>query len=99
MPRYIDIDKMNMWTEVDQESCSRENCASTDYDCNECYYNNGGSEDVAPVIHSKWGTSYFEDGYKVNMTCLNCGEHFSADYNDTNKYNYCPNCNAKMDKE
>lgn len=54
------------------------------------------TENAAPVVYSKWKTSYFEDGYKVNMTCLNCGGHFSADYNDAKCYNYCPNCGARM---
>ena len=99
MGRYIDIDKMTEWTEVDRESCSRENCISANLDCNECFYNNGGAEDVAPVIHSSWNISYFEDGYKVNMICLNCDECFSADYSVSECYNYCPNCGAKMDKE
>ena len=54
MARYIDIDKMKKWTEVEHEDCIRQYCASTDYDCNECYYNNAETEDVAPVVHAKW---------------------------------------------
>lgn len=84
MPRYIDIDKMNGWTEVDHESCSRDSCGSCDYDCNECYYNNGGEEDVAPVVHSSWRTLC---GYSK---CNTCGQR------SIKQSNYCPNCGAKM---
>lgn len=97
MERYIDIDKMKKWTEVDQSSCSRERCASTNYDCNECYYNNGGAEDVAPVIHAKWiekeWAEEFDNRLISNYECSNCKEWLR------DKSNYCPNCGAKMDKE
>ena len=91
MARYIDIDKMKRWTEVDQKSCSSENCAGIDYDCNECYYNNGGGEDVAPVVHAEWE---HKDGIYGVAFCSNCG--FELKYNNTN---FCSNCGAKMDKE
>lgn len=98
MPRYIDIDKMNRWTEVDQESCSRDNCASRDYDCNECYYNNGGAEDVAPVVHAKW--ERIENPYLCSdmftYECSNCREQLCMV--PENIALYCPGCGAKMDK-
>ena len=54
--------------------------------------------DVAPVVHSQWyqkkmtvpkarGHSY------VVWACSNCNEH------ERKRYNYCPNCGAKMDLE
>lgn len=87
MPRYIDIDKMNRWTEVDQECCSRDSCDSCDYDCNECFYNNGGAEDVAPVVHAKWVP--WEELYE----CSNCGFALKD-----NRAKYCQHCGAKMDE-
>lgn len=84
MARYVDIDKMReficpeVWT-------SGENCP--DEGCSECFYNNGGAEDVAPVDHAEW----FKSNY--DFICTNCGIH-SKDY-----HNYCPDCGAKMDKE
>ena len=98
MPRYIDIDKMNKWTEVDQQSCSRENCVSTSYDCNECYYNNGGAEDVTPVVHAEWlpmtNPIEWHDG-REHFECSNCGIYHAPLKNER----YCPYCAAKMDKE
>lgn len=89
MARYIDIDKMKRWTEVDQKSCSRENCGSTDYDCNECYYNNGGAEDVEPVVHARWKRNIADF-----FVCSNCHYIYGS-----REYAYCPNCGAKMDNE
>ena len=95
MLRYIDIDKMKRWTEVDQQSCSREHCASTSYDCNECYYNNGGEEDVAPVVHSRW-EELTDGGYlDPRMICSNCSNISTP----LVSWKFCPNCGAKMDKE
>lgn len=99
MARYIDIDKMKRWTEVDQQSCSRERCASTSYDCNECYYNNGGAEDVAPVIHAKWKILENEYAYDDMFTyeCSNCLSELCMSSDAFAPY--CPNCGAKMNKE
>lgn len=51
MARYIDIDKMREYNcprlFESGEACPDEGCA-------ECFYNNGGAEDVAPVGHAKW---------------------------------------------
>lgn len=97
MARYIDIDKMNRWTEVDQKCCSRDNCASTDYDCNECYYNNGGAEDVAPVIHAKWESKLADNGWK-DVSCSNCKHTINVDVHCSVDYKYCPYCGAKMNQ-
>lgn len=94
MARYIDLDKFENYY-LDCIHYNRQECGGT---CTICYYNYGGVEEVAPVIHSSWDISYFEDGYKVNMKCLNCGKYFTADYSKLEHYNYCPNCGAKMDK-
>lgn len=91
MARYIDIDKMTEWTEVERESCSRENCISADLDCNECYYNHGGAEDVAPVIHAEWVGI---DDDPMKFRCSKCSEMYWGI-----RRNFCPNCGAKMDKE
>lgn len=42
--------------------------------------------DVAPVVHGRWKR------YGRNLgECSNCGEIVNI------RYNYCPNCGAKMD--
>lgn len=44
------------------------------------------SADVAPVVHGRWKR------YGRNLgECSNCGEIVNI------RYNYCPNCGAKMD--
>lgn len=44
--------------------------------------------DVAPVVHGRWKR------YGRNLgECSNCGEIVNI------RYNYCPNCGAKMDLE
>lgn len=43
--------------------------------------------DVAPVVHGRWKR------YGRNLgECSNCGEIVNI------RYNYCPNCGAKMDE-
>lgn len=48
--------------------------------------------DVAPVVHGRWiPAEYpFEDEYQ---DCSNCGYKAVWGF----RYNYCPNCGAKMD--
>lgn len=86
MARYIDIDKMNEWQGNPNGCGGTEDCTGFS-DCKECYYNNGGAEEVAPVVHSSWRTLY------KYSKCNNCGQR------STVQSNFCPNCGAQMDKE
>lgn len=47
--------------------------------------------DVAPVVHGQWLDN--ED----YMFCSICGIQWYYCDNDTETFNYCPNCGAKMD--
>ena len=47
--------------------------------------------DVAPVVHAQW---IFNDDW-WEFRCTNCRDAVG----NIKKYNYCPNCGAKMDKE
>lgn len=47
--------------------------------------------DVAPVRHGRW---IDVREYCGDYMCSNCETLYS-----TNKFNYCPNCGAKMDLE
>lgn len=55
--------------------------------------------DVAPVVHGRWKLEptnpYDDPGYKNRMIkrCSCCG------WQNACRYNYCPNCGAKMDLE
>lgn len=60
--------------------------------------------DVAPVVHAHWveypeclkyPNAYNDD----HIVCSACKECFSVLDNDTERFNYCPNCGAKMDEE
>lgn len=48
--------------------------------------------DVAPVVHGRWESISFEV-FGLNWKCSNC------DSKEFLKYNYCPNCGARMDGE
>lgn len=83
MARYVDLDKAENYRINCRIQNIRNGCGG---DCLKCYCNNGGIEEVAPVVHAKWEWSYHKD----ESECSNCG-HWSVA-----ETNYCPNCNAKM---
>ena len=47
--------------------------------------------DVAPVVHGRWVEHLDE------MECSVCKRQWNYCDNDTNTFNFCPNCGAKMD--
>ncbi len=47
--------------------------------------------DVAPVVRGLWVEHLDE------MECSVCKRHWNYCDNDTNTFNFCPNCGAKMD--
>lgn len=49
------------------------------------------SADVAPVVHGLWVEHLDE------MECSVCKRQWNYCDNDTNTFNFCPNCGAKMD--
>lgn len=51
--------------------------------------------DVALVVHGRWGEADDGDG----AVCSVCGEDFCNVYLEVERFNYCPNCGAKMDAE
>ena len=51
--------------------------------------------DVAPVVHGRW-ISKNHHGYEWVFVCSNCGYIDGYPFND--RFNYCPNCGAKMDE-
>ena len=62
------------------------------------------SADVAPVRHGRWVgypeclkyTNAYSDDHIV---CSVCEECYSIMDNDCERFNYCPNCGARMDGE
>ena len=49
--------------------------------------------DVAPVRHGQWEEASDGDG----IVCPFCRTDFCTIIYDTEYFNYCPNCGAKMD--
>ena len=54
----------------------------------EVYYTNN-------LKHGRWNEADDGDG----VVCSVCGADFCTMINDTERFNYCPNCGAKMDGE
>lgn len=57
--------------------------------------------DAAPVVHGRWiekqeATSWCDDDVFVFYECSVCHDQDGI-YSD--KFSYCPNCGAKMDRE
>ena len=46
--------------------------------------------DVAPVVHGRWIEEFDE------MKCSVCRREWNYCDNETNTFNYCPNCGARM---
>lgn len=51
--------------------------------------------DVATVVHGRWEEADDGDG----VVCSACREDFCTIYLETERFNYCPNCGARMDGE
>lgn len=68
---------------------------------------NAPAANVVPVVHGRW--EWFDEDTGTPITgyerewgwrCSCCGYELSDDYDDPDyhpKFNYCPNCGAKMD--
>ena len=56
-----------------------------------CVLHDAPAADVAPVVHGLWVEHLNE------MECSVCKRQWNYCDNDTNTFNFCPNCGAKMD--
>lgn len=52
------------------------------------------AEDVAPVVHGRWG---MHSDRPDTLICSICDHAFDAWKHDIDRMHYCPNCGAKMD--
>jgi len=58
--------------------------------------------DEQPTIerHGKWGKDYSSEAYSDDfIVCSECGNAFNVLDNDTYRFDYCPNCGARMDED
>ena len=82
MAEYIDREAALM--KLMQDGCSAKNLQSI---------SDMPAADVAPVRHGRWEEASDGDG----IVCPFCRTDFCTIIYDTEYFNYCPNCGAKMD--
>ena len=93
------IDANNLIEEIREERCY--NCRNfKDMKCDYCgtadyiyMIEDMPAADVAPVVHGRWEEASDGDG----IVCPFCRTDFCTIIYDTEYFNYCPNCGAKMD--
>lgn len=51
--------------------------------------------DADKVEHAHW----IEERWNDTIICSNCANHWNVLDNDTETFDYCPRCGAKMDGE
>ena len=87
MSRYIDADKIEWRLIIPTNATTAEE--------NMIYHarklvESQPTADVVEVVHGEWKPNSL-NGFKI-YDCSNCGIHMEA------KWDYCPNCGAKMDE-
>lgn len=95
------IDANNLIEEIREERCY--NCRNfKDMKCDYCgtadyiyMIEDMPAADVAPVRHGQWEEASDGDG----IVCPFCRTDFCTIIYDTEYFNYCPNCGAKMDEK
>ena len=95
------IDANNLIEEIREERCY--NCRNfKDMKCDYCgtadyiyMIEDMPAADVAPVRHGRWEEASDGDG----IVCPFCRTDFCTIIYDTECFNYCPNCGAKMDEK
>ena len=95
------IDANNLIEEIREERCY--NCRNfKDMKCDYCgtadyiyMIEDMPAADVAPVRHGRWEEASDGDG----IVCPFCRTDFCTIIYDTEYFNYCPHCGAKMDEK
>jgi hypothetical protein len=84
MSEYIEREKA-----LDAVVAWAEICPSTAISEIECMT----AADVVPAVRGEWIE------HEDEMECPQCGYFWNYCDNDTERFNYCPNCGAKMESE
>ena len=104
MAEYIDREAFKK--SVEERYCLPCKAEGKDYNgcrCRACWVDDMLDEvdcfqtaaDVAPVRHGQWEEASDGDG----IVCPFCRTDFCTIIYDTEYFNYCPNCGAKMDEK
>ena len=96
------IDANNLIEEIREERCY--NCRNfKDMKCDYCstadyiyMIEDMPAIEAKPVVHGRW-ISKNHHGYEWVFVCSNCDYIDGYPFND--RFNYCPNCGAKMDEK
>lgn len=98
MSKYINADEFLDFFDIGSEEAREENrgeiITAEDID-------RFPAADVIEVKHAKWELNNVHDNYEYYQ-CSHCNYEIVCDRyfgENTNEYNYCPYCAAKMDKK
>ena len=86
MSEYIERETLRS----DFLACNKNSSKWTPQRVNALIYRQPTAADVAPVVHGRWIEGFDE------IKCSVCRREWSYCDNDTNTFNYCPNCGAMM---
>ena len=101
MPEYIEREALlNDLENSVVVSCKTENIPQAQRELNKIVscIKQAPTADVAEVRHAHWAESEVTMNTKV-VFCTNCFATYQFKTNDTDLFDYCPRCGAKMDKE
>lgn len=101
MSRYIDADKLieRLVFKRNTDNIDRKKYAGLECAIAQC--KKAPTADVVEVRHGHWISQEEAvqlDRYDLAYTCSVCG-HCDWDCTESENFNYCPNCGAKMDGE
>ena len=91
--RLIDADYAQEQLNIAEFECGVN--FQTDCDHVRNFLNAHPTVDAVPVAHGRWEEADDGDG----VVCSVCREDFCTIYLETERFNYCPNCGARMDGE
>ena len=102
--RLIDANALIYW--LTKATGFRTNCEDcTSIDCLKCIIDeaikNAPTIEAKPVVHAHWVTEQEAEEinrYDLTYCCSACG-HCDWDCTESEGFEYCPNCGAKMDEK
>ena len=98
MPRYYSLEQIKSAIKVTHEKYGG---MSEEFDLYKLMQM--PTADVQPVKHGKWiaypACLAYDGAYiETHIVCSECGHVWDIMDNDTETFNYCPNCGARMEE-